>query len=87
MFKVGEILVCIDKDAIKYNDFSTYRNKKAKTKGLTKGKKYEVLYCKPKRTCIVNDLGLVRLYSTKRFKSLTNDRNAKLMKIRSMIVL
>lgn len=88
MFKVGEIVVCVD---INYHSQGAYWDSKKTDKQkrgistITIGKRYDVIESDKHNTTIRNDKGVPKSYRTDRFKSITNDRRHKVIKIRSKI--
>jgi hypothetical protein len=84
MFKVGEIVVCVDIKPHSYGAYwdakKTVKQKKGVTT-ITVGKRYDVIGGDKHNTMVLNDKGVPKTYRSDRFKSITHDRRAKVKKL------
>ena len=91
MFKVGEIIVCIDNKEVNYvvNDDSIDDN--GMKKGLTINKKYKVKFIKNignySLIYFINDHNVIGSYYSHRFITLLEYRKQKLDKLCSKLVM
>ncbi len=84
MFKVDEIVVCVNVKSYVYSDYWESKKTDKQKKDLnsiTIGKKYDVIKSDKHKTRIKDDNGIIKTYRTDRFKSLTRNRKVKLKKL------